>query len=98
MHYNACNGLNLFLPQSSFVEIFLHLLINVEILVSFFIVILPLKITFLISVAHHSITFVNFAKFVLLLLQILLSFLLTLLYLQNLTIVTLFSTIFQTNP
>src|SRR2546426_4328191 len=92
------NGLNLFLLRSSFVEIFLHLLINVAILVSFLIVILPLKVTFLMYVAHPSITFVNFAKFVLLLTLILLSFLLTLLYLQNLTIVTLFSTIFQPNP
>src|SRR5207245_8326617 len=57
---------NLFLLLFSFVEIFLHLLINVETLVSFLIMILPLKITFLMSVAHPSITFVNFAKFVLL--------------------------------
>src|SRR5207245_7020145 len=85
---------NLFLLLFSFVEIFLHLLINVETLASFLIVILPLKITFLMSVAHPSITFVNFAKFVLLLTQIPLSCLLTLLCLQNLTIATLFSTIF----
>src|SRR2546426_3232223 len=71
-------------------EIFLHLLINVIILVSFLIVILPLKIIFLMYAAHHPITFVNFAKFVLLLILISLSFLPTLLYLQNLIIVTLF--------
>src|SRR5207244_3278925 len=71
-------------------EIFLHLLINVVILVSFLIVILPLKIIFLIYTAHHPITFVNFAIFVLLLILISLSFLLTLLYLQKLIIVTLF--------
>src|SRR5207245_3593207 len=61
------NGLNLFLLLFSFVEIFLHLLINVETLESFLTVILPLKITFLMSVAHPSITFVNFAEIVLLL-------------------------------
>src|SRR2546426_7094796 len=71
-------------------EIFLHLLINVVFLVSFLIVILPYKIIFLMYTAHHPITFVNFAKFVLLLILISLSFLLTLLYLQNLIIVTLF--------
>src|SRR5207245_86789 len=37
------NGLNLFLLLFSFVEIFLHLLINVETLASFLTVILPLK-------------------------------------------------------
>src|SRR5207245_8255370 len=39
----------------------------------FYIVILPLKITFLMFVAHPSITFVNFAKFMLLVILILLS-------------------------
>src|SRR5207244_9316360 len=92
------NGLNLFLLLFSFVEIFLHLLKNVETLASFLTVILPLKITFLMSVAHPSITFVNFAKFVLLLTKSLLPFFLTLLCLQNLTIATLFSTIFLPNP
>ena len=90
------NGLNLFLLLFSSVKIFLHLLINVETLASFLIVILPLKITFLMSVAHFSITFVNFAKFVLLLTQISLSFMLTLLCLQNYS--NSLSTIFLSNP
>ena len=56
------------------------------------------KISTFIRRYKNIFTFVNFAKFVLLLTLILLSFLLTLLYLQNLTIATLFSTIFQPNP